>query len=77
MQDMIMNAHLTYLSGRTYVSKVPYISPSAHKNPRSYVFDDYTWEKEGPEFSKFGNNWIPSRIPLSALISGAPRAVVE
>ncbi|EKM61659.1 uncharacterized protein PHACADRAFT_83052 [Phanerochaete carnosa HHB-10118-sp] len=53
MQDMILTAHLTYRSGRTY------------------VFDDYTWDKHGPAYALFDNKrWIPSRIPLSALISG-------
>ncbi|GJE89657.1 O-fucosyltransferase family protein [Phanerochaete sordida] len=53
MQDMVMNAHLTYRSGRTY------------------VFDDYTWDKYGPPYQKFDEKrWIPSRIPITALISG-------
>lgn len=35
-----------------------------------FVWDDYTWS-EGPEpYSQWGDNWIPSRIPLSALIDG-------
>ena len=37
-----------------------------HRN----VFDDFTWDRDGPEYSKWGDNLIPSRIPLSALISG-------
>ncbi|EKM50148.1 uncharacterized protein PHACADRAFT_200992 [Phanerochaete carnosa HHB-10118-sp] len=53
MQDMVMTAHLTHRSGRTY------------------VFDDYTWDKHGPPYSMFDDKrWIPSRIPLSAVISG-------
>ncbi|KAJ7574375.1 hypothetical protein C8J56DRAFT_803188 [Mycena floridula] len=37
---------------------------------RSRVFDNYTWD-DGPEdFSTFNGNRIPSRIPLSAMISG-------
>lgn len=39
---------------------------------RRYVFDDYTWDMDGPEYSKFGDKYIPSRIPLTALISGMP-----
>lgn len=60
-----------------------------YETGRSYVFDNYTWDRDGPEYAKFGNNTIPSRIPLSALISGpivggpfedddhTPRAVVK
>ncbi|PSR92064.1 hypothetical protein PHLCEN_2v4780 [Hermanssonia centrifuga] len=52
MQDMVMTAHLTYKSGRTY------------------VFDEFTWDKYGPEYTFYNGKWIPSRIPLSAVISG-------
>ncbi|KAF7325562.1 hypothetical protein MKEN_00405700 [Mycena kentingensis (nom. inval.)] len=44
----------------------------AYAAGRSYVFDDYTWYKTGPEIVtswKTGRR-IPARIPLSALISG-------
>ncbi|GJE88479.1 O-fucosyltransferase family protein [Phanerochaete sordida] len=56
---------------------------------RSYVFDNYTWDRDGPEYADFHGVTIPSRIPLSALISGpivggpffdndgTPRAVVK
>lgn len=43
----------------------------ATDNHCRYVFDDYTWDKHGPVYSKFDDKrWIPSRIPLSAIISG-------
>ncbi|GJE89655.1 O-fucosyltransferase family protein [Phanerochaete sordida] len=42
-----------------------------HRSGRAYVFDDYTWDRDGPAYSKFDEKrWIPSRIPISALISG-------
>ena len=35
-----------------------------------FVFDNYTWDRDGPDYSRFGNKVVPARIPLSALISG-------
>ena len=36
-----------------------------------YVYDNYTWDRYGPEYSLFnGNVLIPSRIPLSTMIAG-------
>jgi len=52
MQDMVMNAQLTYATGR------------------GYVFDNFTWDRDGPDYAEWGGKKIPSRIPLSALISG-------
>jgi hypothetical protein len=40
-----------------------------------YVFDNYTWDREGPEISSWNGHSIPARIPLSALISGMYIAV--
>lgn len=35
------------------------------------VFDNYTWSADrGTEFVKYGNKLIPSRIPISAFLSG-------
>ncbi|KAH8099844.1 hypothetical protein BXZ70DRAFT_222109 [Cristinia sonorae] len=42
----------------------------AHKAGRAFVFDNYTWNRHGPEYSEFGGKLIPSRIPLSVLIAG-------
>ncbi|KAJ7348686.1 hypothetical protein DFH08DRAFT_960060 [Mycena albidolilacea] len=42
----------------------------AYAAQRAYVFDNYTWEREGPEISSWNGCPIPARIPLSALISG-------
>ncbi|KAI0340141.1 hypothetical protein BDW22DRAFT_1334794 [Trametopsis cervina] len=54
MQDMVMIAQLTYAANRTF------------------VFDDYAWDPDPnpPAYSKWNGKLIPSRIPLSALISG-------
>jgi hypothetical protein len=34
------------------------------------VFDNYTWEQEGPEIVISKGKLNPARIPLSAIISG-------
>ncbi|KAI0312187.1 hypothetical protein OF83DRAFT_1176867 [Amylostereum chailletii] len=53
MQEMIMNAHLAWKSGRTY------------------VFYNYTWDRHAKgDYSHFGANVIPARIPLTALVDG-------
>ncbi|KAI0652646.1 hypothetical protein C8Q79DRAFT_897559 [Trametes meyenii] len=71
MQEHLLNAHLAYKSGR------------------SFVFDNYTWNKDGSDYSDFSGRLIPSRVPLAALIRGpaaggpfppgdpSPRAVVK
>ncbi|KAF8496238.1 hypothetical protein F5888DRAFT_1794754 [Russula emetica] len=52
MQEMLFNAHLAYLSKRTY------------------VFDNYTWDKSPGDFSTFYGKTITARVPLTALLSG-------
>ncbi|KAI0354759.1 hypothetical protein OH77DRAFT_1425875 [Trametes cingulata] len=61
----------------------------AYKSGRALVFNNYTWNKDGSDYSEFNGHLIPSRIPLAALIRGpaaggpfppgdpAPRAVVK
>ncbi|KAJ7136712.1 hypothetical protein C8R44DRAFT_608345 [Mycena epipterygia] len=44
-----------------------YLAYSAH---RAYVFDNYTWQREGPEISDWNGKPIPARIPLSVFLSG-------
>ncbi len=34
------------------------------------MFDNYTWSREPSDYADFNGNIIPSRIPLSAIISG-------
>lgn len=41
----------------------------------SFVFDNYTWARDGPEYAEFNGKLIPARIPLSAIISGASCAL--
>ncbi|KAG2147827.1 uncharacterized protein EDB93DRAFT_1145545 [Suillus bovinus] len=59
----------------------------AHATKRAFVFDNFTWDRDAPDYSTFNGKLIPTRIPLSAIISGpiigssfppgdaAPRAV--
>jgi hypothetical protein len=42
----------------------------AYTLKRSWVIDDYIWDEKSV-FSKFNGHLIPSRIPISALLSGA------
>ncbi|KZT02026.1 uncharacterized protein LAESUDRAFT_706598 [Laetiporus sulphureus 93-53] len=61
----------------------------AYSSGRSFVFDNYTWNRDGPDYTDYNGKLIPSRIPLSALIGGPtvggpfppgdppPRAVIK
>ncbi|KAJ7243969.1 hypothetical protein C8J57DRAFT_1083351 [Mycena rebaudengoi] len=42
----------------------------AYASRRAYVFDNYTWEREGPDIVEFEGKLRPGRIPLSAYIAG-------
>jgi hypothetical protein len=37
---------------------------------RSYVYDDFTWDADGRNYSDFNGKLIPARIPLSTMLSG-------
>lgn len=36
----------------------------------SYVYDDFTWDIDGRNYSQFNGKLIPARIPLSTMLSG-------
>ncbi|KAM6496678.1 hypothetical protein JOM56_007151 [Amanita muscaria] len=42
----------------------------AYHVKRSFVFYNYSWSLDEPSFSEYHGHLIPSRIPLTALISG-------
>ncbi|KAI6108778.1 hypothetical protein EDD16DRAFT_1694730 [Pisolithus croceorrhizus] len=42
----------------------------SHTVNRAFVFDNYTWDPDGPGYSVYNGKLIPSRIPHSAIISG-------
>lgn len=52
LQEMILNTHLAYLSGR------------------SFVFDNYTWDRSPSEYSTFNGKTILSRVPVSTMLAG-------
>ncbi|THH30230.1 hypothetical protein EUX98_g3949 [Antrodiella citrinella] len=59
----------------------------AYSSGRTFVFDNYTWNSDGGDYTRYNGKLIPSRIPLTAFLSGpavggtfpkdavAPRAV--
>ncbi|KAI0830864.1 hypothetical protein BC628DRAFT_1312385 [Trametes gibbosa] len=61
----------------------------AYSSGRALVFNNYTWNNNGSDYSDFNGHLIPSRVPLAALIRGpaaggpfppgdpAPRAVTK
>ncbi|OCH92994.1 hypothetical protein OBBRIDRAFT_387832 [Obba rivulosa] len=62
----------------------------AYRSGRALVFDNYTWEDDGSDYSEvYGGSLIPSRIPFSAFLQGpavggsfsegdhTPRAVIK
>lgn len=36
----------------------------------SYVYDDFSWDADGRNYSTFNGKLIPARIPLSTMLSG-------
>lgn len=75
MEEMILDSYLAYAAQRAYVSLTVLGTPK-HSLPHRYVFDNYTWDRYGPEISSWNGKPIPARIPLSALISGTPSLLV-
>lgn len=79
MQGILLESHLAYLSGRTYV---PLCSSSSSPLSQlfsplllvsslcSYVFQNYTWDFTDGDFAHYKDNRIPARVPLTALLSG-------
>ncbi|KAH9958800.1 hypothetical protein BGW80DRAFT_1372781 [Lactifluus volemus] len=56
MQEMVLNAHLAYLAKR--------MDTSFHCHIRNY-----TWDKTSNDFSNYNGKPIPTRVPLTALLS--------
>ncbi|KAH7920519.1 hypothetical protein BV22DRAFT_1107628 [Leucogyrophana mollusca] len=62
--------HLYGLGWGNVMQDYVMMSLLAHATNRSFVFNDYTWNADGSWYSDFNGKLIPSRIPLSAIISG-------
>jgi len=48
-----------------HLSEIP-----THHLAVSFVFDNYTWNRDGPIYSDFNGNLIPSTIPMTVQIAG-------
>lgn len=48
-----------------------YLGIPAHRLAFSFVFDNYTWNRDGGVYSNFNGNLIPSTIPMTVQIAGA------
>ncbi|KAJ7513119.1 hypothetical protein B0H11DRAFT_1698042 [Mycena galericulata] len=62
--------HGDYFGWGNYMQEMilnSYLAYSAH---RAYVFDNYTWRRDGPDIDNYNGKLIPARIPLSVFISG-------
>ena len=65
-----MNALLAYRLNRTY-AHCPCHQANVDRTSRcSFVYYNYTWRDDGTQFSRFNDKWIPSTIPLTALLAG-------
>lgn len=63
-----MMASLAHAAGRSSVT-FSFSSCLILIVPR-FVFDDYVWNPDGSTYSDYNGKLIPSRIPLTALVSG-------
>ncbi|KAH7910291.1 hypothetical protein BJ138DRAFT_1153235 [Hygrophoropsis aurantiaca] len=62
--------HLSGLGWGNVMQDYVMMSLLARATNRSFVFNDYTWNADGSWYSDYNGKLIPSRIPLSAIISG-------
>jgi hypothetical protein len=70
LQEMFLTTYLGYSAKRSYVKSWS-CDIMCNLLFSSFVFTNYTWNKDGSAYSTFENGRkIPSQIPLSALITG-------
>jgi len=62
--------HVVALGWGNVLQEQLFNSYLAYKAGRAFVFDNYTWNRDGGVYSGYGGNLIPSKIPLSAMITG-------
>ena len=60
---------LTMSSARRHSPK-DFVYSFAQRGIARFVFYNYTWDLEGPDYSTYNGHLIPARIPISAIISG-------
>ncbi|KAJ7635159.1 hypothetical protein FB45DRAFT_743190 [Roridomyces roridus] len=63
--------HGSHFGWGNYMQEMLLNAYLAYSAQRSYVFDNYTWEREGPDIADWNGKPIPARIPLSVFLSGA------
>ena len=39
---------------------------------RRFVYNNYTWNRDGSDYTDYNGHLIPSRIPIAALLQGKP-----
>lgn len=65
-----VNNHVSGLGWGNFLEDLIMNAQVAYSSGRSFVFDNFTWNRDNAEYSGFAGKLIPSQIPLSALISG-------
>lgn len=72
MQELLFNSYLAYSAGRQYVA-APRIYGDIYPDPtaRSFVFDNYTWNGDGSDYTDYNGKLIPSQIPHTVMMRGA------
>ncbi|EKM56441.1 uncharacterized protein PHACADRAFT_253563 [Phanerochaete carnosa HHB-10118-sp] len=61
--------HVHGLGWGNYMQDLVFNAQLAYRTGRAFVFDNYTWNRDGSEYTDYNGKLIPSQIPLSALIS--------
>ncbi|KDQ62949.1 hypothetical protein JAAARDRAFT_202479 [Jaapia argillacea MUCL 33604] len=62
--------HVTASGWGNSMQETLFDSHIAYAAKRSFVFVNYTWNTDGSDYTDYNGKLIPSRIPLSALITG-------
>ncbi|KIP11864.1 hypothetical protein PHLGIDRAFT_98965 [Phlebiopsis gigantea 11061_1 CR5-6] len=61
--------HVHGLGWGNYMQDLIFNAQLAYSSGRAFVFDNYTWNRDGSEYTDYNGKLIPSQIPLSALIT--------
>ncbi|KAH8102286.1 hypothetical protein BXZ70DRAFT_66216 [Cristinia sonorae] len=67
---LFVASHIEEYGWGNYMQELVLNAYLAHRSGRAFVFDNYTWNRHGPEYSVHFGKIIPSRIPLTALLAG-------
>ncbi|KIP04170.1 hypothetical protein PHLGIDRAFT_76434 [Phlebiopsis gigantea 11061_1 CR5-6] len=68
---LFASSHVFWSGWGNYMEDIVLTAHLAQLTNRTHVFNDYIWDVDGPEYTRFENrNWIPNKIPLSAIVSG-------